>query len=113
MVTSIATGQTTPVLRILPGQTATINRGGYVWWYNSVETDSLDVVFDDPTAAADDQNAFPSGTGNIPLTPGGDWTLEKNFYDPTPFLASRQFLRAGTFVWHSPHTGLSGTVIVQ
>lgn len=100
---------TTPVITLKPDHQEIIGVGGVVWWVNSVPTDSLDIVFDDPTAASVDDIAFPSGQGNIDPFPGGDFLNTGN----PDFIRSRRFLRAGTFHFHSTRTGASGMVIVQ
>jgi hypothetical protein len=89
--------------------------GGYVWWGNATP-DSLDIIFDDPTAATADFAAFNmnSGGGNIAPFLGSVGCKTVNCID---FLSenvrSRQFLRVGTFTWHSVRTGVSGTIVVQ
>jgi hypothetical protein len=102
----------TPVLTLLPERPneAVIGVGGWVWWSNTDQdpADSLDVVFDDPTAASPDL-AFPllaSGGGNIAPFPGSDGS---SFLT----IRSRQFLHAGTFHWHSARLGVSGTITVK
>jgi hypothetical protein len=104
-------GSTTPVFTVVPAvQTRPIGIGGWVWWSNPNLDDSLDVVFDDPTAASPDVSRpeFNSGGGNIAPFAGAlfDWL-------PFPGVRMRQFLRAGTFPWHSERTGVSGVVVVQ
>lgn len=107
-------------LRVIPNYPVNIGVGGWVWFINSLrnprdslDTDSLDVVFDDPTAATPDlhPNGLNSGGGNIAAIPGGKGN---NFFNPRPGARSRQFLRAGTFHWHSTlQPGVSGTIVVR
>jgi hypothetical protein len=106
----VRAGSTTPVFVFLPNPTSiTIRRGGVVLWNNTqlpVE-DSLDVVFDDPTAASPsppNDQIPPSGGGNIAPFPGG---AQRRFSQ-----VARQFLRVGTFPFHSVRTGVSGTITV-
>jgi hypothetical protein len=94
---------------ILPRPEQTIGVGGYVWWVNSSTVDSLDVVFDDPTGASPDELFLDSGGGNIAPFVGKPDVNNDDFTG----IVSRQFLQAGTFHWHSPQTGVSGTVVVQ
>jgi hypothetical protein len=112
MTKTTQTGSTTPVYTLLPHSTITISAGGLVFWVNNTasETDSLDVVFDDPAAATTDPYFFDNGSGNIDPFPGGDFLKDPDF---TPFSRTRQFLQPGSVHWTSPKTGLSGTIIVQ
>jgi hypothetical protein len=105
-------GSTTPVFTLGPAMRP-IGVGGYVWWNNGDldPADSLDIVFDDPTAASPDLVYLQSGGGDIPAFPGGDFN--NNVNSPEGFVRSRQFLRAGTFHFHSVRTGVSGTVVVR
>jgi hypothetical protein len=95
-----------------PQSQQSIAVGGYVMWANeSIDsTDSMDVVFDDPTAASPDMRFLNTGGGNIPAFGAGSFLAGD---DITTYLFSRQFLRAGNFPWHSVRTGVSGTVVVQ
>lgn len=86
--------------------------GGWAWWVNEDRAlgpdDSLDIVFDDSTVASPDATYLNSGGGNIAPFPGDTFYVYRSRN-----VRSRQFLRAGRFHWHSPRTGVSGTVIVQ
>jgi hypothetical protein len=108
LVQSTTPGTSTQTFAILPVHQEVIGIGGYVWWANTTP-DSLDVVFDDPTAASPDQRLLPSGGGNIAPFPGGN----PNDVGLLAIVRARQFLRAGTFRWHSVRTGVSGMVVVQ
>jgi hypothetical protein len=105
-------GSNTPVFTLGPAPQA-IGVGGYVWWNNGDQdpADSLDIVFDDPTAASPDLVYLNTGGGDIAAFPGGDFN--QNAFNPGAFVRSRQFLRAGTFHFHSVRTGVSGTVVVR
>jgi hypothetical protein len=105
-------GSTTPVFTLGPNPKP-IRVGGYIWFNNGDldPADSLDIVFDDSTAASPDLVYLNTGGGNIPPFPGGDFN--QDLFNPGAFVRSRQFLRAGTFHFHSVRTGVSGTVIVQ
>jgi hypothetical protein len=103
----------TPAFTLLPNAQEAIGVGGYVWWNNQT-ADSLDVVFDDPTAAAPDQAlgflfADMGMGGNVLPFPGNPDLTAPGFSS----IVSRQFLRAGRFPWHSTRMGVSGTVVVQ
>lgn len=105
-------GASTYVLQ--PQAEFTIPVGGYVWWSNQTSSvDSLDIVFDDPSAVSPDDVYGPStadpGGGNIVPFPGGPLTTNNQFQ----FIRTRRFLQAGQFHWTSTRTGLSGTVVVQ
>lgn len=109
-------GRQTPVYTFYPRdmRDAVIAKGGWVWWSNSTSNaDSLDIVFDDPTAASPDEvglgGFFNTGGGNIPAFAGYDPATE-SFLVGT---RSRQFLRVGQFHFHSERTGVSGTITVQ
>jgi hypothetical protein len=107
---SAPAGTTTPIFSAFPQFEQIIGIGGWVWWINSTTpADSLDVVFDDPSAASpDDMLGLGTGGGNIAPFPGNsDWINTFQGFD------SRQFLRAGTFHWHSTRTGVSGTIVVR
>jgi hypothetical protein len=115
LLKSTPLGSTIPVFSLLPAYPQTIAVGGWVWWFNETLTDSLDIVFDDPSAASPDPvyGSLTADTigGNIARFPGDTNALSAS--DPFQFLRARQFLRAGTFHFHSPSTGVSGTVIVR
>jgi hypothetical protein len=99
-----------PAFSLVP-QGQPIAVGGYVWWNNSDSTgvgDSLDIVFDDPTAASPDLVFLKTGGGNIAPFPGGNFVA-----DMPNVVRSRRFLRAGTFRFHSARTGVSGEVVVR
>ena len=97
-------GSTTPVVTSLPASPQVIGRGGIIWWRNQV-SDSVDIVFDDPTAAATEGGFFNAGGGDIPAFAGC----------PNCFtIQGRRFLNAGTVHFHSVRQpGVSGTIIVQ
>jgi hypothetical protein len=110
-----APGHTAPAFTVGPTQEAqSIAAGGWVLWFNKASSsDSLDVVFDDPSAASADmvmpflQERLP---GNIaPFAQAAGTT--------NPFAGggfrSRQFLRPGRFRWHSERLSVSGTVVVR
>ena len=94
---------TTPVLAFDPG-TLTVGVGASVFFINSSVDQAIDVVFDDPTSAAESP-VFPTGSGNIvPFTA-----------DPVfgPMAAARAFFVPGTYHYHSTLYDTQGTIIVQ
>jgi hypothetical protein len=104
-----------PVFALFPERPneAVIGVGGWVWWYNTDTDprDSLDVIFDDPTAAAPD-SVFPtlaSDGENIAPFPGSD----EPAIPSSSNVRSRRFLHTGTFHWHSAKLGVSGTITVK
>jgi len=105
VTTQIPPGSQTSVFNILPAAT-TIGVGGVIWWVNGT-TDSLDIVFDDPTAASADLSFLDTGGGDIAAWVGDPANLSFNDF------RARQFLRAGTFPFHSVRTGVAGTITVQ
>lgn len=106
---TFGTGSTNTTFVLLPNTQQAIGVGGYVWWVNTT-SDSLDIVFDDPTVASPDNVGYPSGAGNIAPFPGGDIL---NAQDPGLYIRARRFLHAGMFHFHSIRAGIEGVVIVQ
>jgi hypothetical protein len=91
--------------------TQIVGVGGWILWVNATSpADSLDVVFDDPTAALTDLKFSNTGGGNIAPFPGGTVLDHVTF---TQVMRSRRFLQPGRFQFHSPRTGVSGTIIVR
>lgn len=86
---------------------AVIGAGGVIWWANTTN-DSLDIVFDDPTAAASEGGFLDSGGGNISLFPGSGGPL-----DLSSSVRARRFPHVGTYRFHSPRLGIAGTIIVE
>lgn len=102
-------GSTAPIYTVTPLEQPVVGTGAWIWWFNTMPDEAVDVIFEDPSAASPDNAAFYSGGGDIAPFLGGSISSP----DPTPFIASRQFLTPGTFRWHSPRTGISGTILVQ
>jgi hypothetical protein len=100
---------------VTPTQPVPLGVGGAVWWVNHVSSatgDSLDVIFDDPSAVAADPVLSAFG---IPAA-GGDITSLEGCADLLSTcinVASRQFPVAGTYHWRSVRLGVSGTIIVK
>lgn len=129
----VPTGSSTPILTFWP-QIVTVGIGTIVTWVNPSLSDSIDVVFDDPTNVDSvpftSTAGFSTGRGNI--TPWLQDTLGTgsvidsliwNYYDAiglgncVGFLAcqerQRLFPRAGTYHYHSTLYPSSGTIVVQ
>jgi hypothetical protein len=119
-------GSTTSTFTLYPDHSEVIGVGGCVWWEMTgatkadtiTDSDSLDIVFDDSTAASPDghgeglfgSDVFNTGGGSIaPFTTSGDFL---STFDPTN-VRSRCFLRAGTFLFHSTKLPLSGAIVVE
>lgn len=96
-------GSHTPAFTVSPSA-VTVGPTGEIFWENAT-TDSLDVVFDDPSAAFDDP-IFQEGGGNS----GPIGTTD--FIQLFPIIA-RQFIIPGTYHWRSLRLGVSGTITVQ
>jgi hypothetical protein len=135
------TGSTHPILTFWP-QTVTVAPGAKVTWANPSFTDSMDVVFDDPThvdsVAINAALGFGTGMGDItpwvqdtagegpisaalciargqiPANAGGSAPPNCNlsFYKPAS-QRQRTFPVAGTYHYHSAKWGTSGTIVVQ
>lgn len=131
----IPTGSTQPVLTFWP-QVVTISAGGKVNWLNPSLTDSMDVVFDDPTnvdsVAINLFLGIGTGEGNIapwvqdttgsnpisaaictafgyaPPNCGGLYGLNTGGMQRT-----RLFQVPGTYHYHSAKWGTTGTVVVE
>jgi hypothetical protein len=86
----------------------TISVGGTILWVNN-SYDSLDIAFDDPSAAQEDQLICYCGDGNIPPFMG-EYYVEDDYVDPV--FMGRSFPTAGVYHYHSPLTGKSGTIVV-
>jgi hypothetical protein len=93
--------------KLAPSFPRVIGRGGIVWWVNQ-SSDSLDIVFDHPTAASSEGGLFDAGGGNVPAFQGCLGILQN-----CPNVQGRKFLQAGTVHFHSLRTGVTGTIIVQ
>lgn len=128
------TGSTHAVLTYWP-QVITITQGGVVSWINRSATDSMDVVFDDPTnvdsVALNLFLGIGTGEGNIaPFVLDADATSDLAIklcqrYGLYPddcsdlvgftFLEERQrkFPVVGTYHYHSILWGSNGTIVVQ
>ena len=97
---------------VFPPAPILIGVGGYVAWINMTSL-PIDVVFDDPTNVAQDDDLcalFGSvfcGSGNIP-----SWSADPSG-DPFASARVRQFWVPGTYHYHSALYGTTGTIIVQ
>jgi hypothetical protein len=107
------TGTQDALLYFFP-DTIVIGVGGCVMWQNMDSTRTIDVTFDDPSAASTPTGAFGycdlygsarPGTGNIP-----PWHGEPGNY--LSWFAGRSFLHSGKYPFHSEVNGTSGVVIV-
>jgi hypothetical protein len=128
------TGSTQPILTFWP-QIVRVGIDAVVSWVNESLTDSMDVVFNDPTNVDSVKfNTFPFGSGsgniapwvqdtlgasdfgrNICLAFGGTPPSDCGFLYGFRFVEERQrkFPVAGTYHYHSEKWGSSGTIIVQ
>jgi hypothetical protein len=105
-----------PIMIFLPS-VVTIGVGGKVQWSNTVRGDTVDVVFDDPSAAMPACGILPWGCRLIPADRGGNIP---DFYVEIPRVSAglnqfhaRSFPRAGTYHFHSERYGTTGTVVVK
>jgi plastocyanin len=138
VLAQIPTGSNKPVLTFWP-QIVTVQVGGSVTWDNQSYTDSIDVVFDDPTnvdSIVRGSFGFATGSGNIPtwaydtLGTGTDsianlivaWDKTVAYVCPTGNgiygqgkcgIRDRLFPVAGVYHYHSTKQHTSGTIIVQ
>jgi hypothetical protein len=104
---SATAGNVQTVITRNPAGDITISAGGVVWWLNTM-TDSLDIVFDNPSAATEDFNFLDTGGGDIAPFPGCP-----GFLADCINVASRQFLSPGIVKYHSVRMGISGTIIIK
>ena len=99
-----------------PPSPTIIGVGGDVIWENEHQV-PVDVTFDDPTNAGQDDTACTlkspqfavayCGAGDVPAwsaDTSGDFNMNKRV---------RQFRAPGTYHYHDTHTGAAGTIIVQ
>ena len=101
----IPLGSPTPVYRFVPS-TLRIGVGATVHMIAFSATDSMDLVFEDPTAVS---GAFGGPSGNVP-------PITTTTVEPGGFFAGialRRFNVAGTYPYHSVKLGISGEIIVQ
>jgi hypothetical protein len=128
------TGSTHPILMFWP-QIVTVTAGAVVIWKNSSMTDSIDVVFDDPTNVDSVRFTafynFGSGEGNI-----APWVQDTTGSNPVSAMICakafgvppdcnnfavinfgpqrrRIFPVPGSYHYHSTKWGTSGTIVVQ
>jgi plastocyanin len=86
-----------------------IRAGGHVAFFNVTiggifNTQPLDVVFSDPSAAHSGPIIYPPGEGNIAPFVGTDWT---------DWARARTFVTPGTYTFRSNRYGTTGTIVVQ
>jgi hypothetical protein len=106
------TGSKNTILDFFPG-TYTVGVGACVVWGNADTAQSIDVVFDDPSAVTAPTglcalvySGADAGAGNIPA-----------FHEKQPGqiltgFAGRSFLQAGRYPYHSDIYGTSGVIVV-
>lgn len=113
-------GSLTPVLYFSP-PSVTIAAGGVVTWQNTDNTDSIDVVFDDPTsadsaAALNHPDFYPyTGRGNFTGLYNDTASSNNGDFDTYIFhiLRARSFPVPGTYHYHSTIYGSTGTIIAR
>lgn len=113
-------GSLTPVLYFSP-PSITLVAGGVVTWLNSDNTDSIDVVFDDPAnvdsaAALNFPDFYPyTGRGNFTGLYNDTTSLNNGDFDTYIFhiLRARSFPVPGTYHYHSTIYGSTGTIVVR
>jgi hypothetical protein len=104
------TGTKNTILDFFPG-IITLGVGACVVWYNSDTTHTVDITFDNPSAASEPTglcalySSSHMGSGNIPAFHGAS-------DNPFAGFAGRAFLQTGEYPYQSTVNGTHGTIII-